>query len=62
MPVIKIKVKDGGIIETDYEGFPGMSCKVAEDELRSRLSDIKFEKISDEPKEDELLQEEKQYE
>ena len=62
MPTIKVKVKPGGKIETDFEGFPGMSCQNAEEELRSRLTQLKMETVSEEPKEDELLQEEEQYE
>ena len=63
MPFIQIKVKKGGIIETDYENFPNNMCNETEQEFLDRMKHVLSMEIkSEEPKEDELLQEETHYE
>lgn len=62
MPFIQIKVKKGGKLETDYEGYPNSMCNQAEQEFKDRVKNLKLETIDEEPKDDELLQEETHYE
>ena len=64
MPFVKVRVKPGGKVELEYEGFPNSTCNAANnellDKLRNRGIDITTE--SEIPKEDELLQEEELFE
>ena len=62
MPTIDVKIKKGGKIEMDYMGFPGSSCEQAEEDLKDRLKALKLEHEEKEPKPDELLQEEHEFE
>jgi len=62
MPAIELRFKKGGRVQMDFMGFPGNSCEQAEDELKERLKSLKFDTQDEEPKEDELLQEEQEYE
>jgi len=61
MPVVKLKIKKGGKIEADFMGFQNSFCDKAENDIKARLKNLKLEGISEERKDDELLQEENEY-
>jgi len=64
MPFIKVRIKPGGKIELDFEGFPNSTCNMAHDEILEKLKKLGLElnTMSEKPKEDQLLQQEEMYE
>jgi len=63
MPLIEIRVKDGGVIEADYEGFSDNMCDDAQYKLLEKLKQKGLElATSSEERKDNMLQEEKQLE
>jgi hypothetical protein len=62
MPVIEFKIKKGGKIDADYMGFDGDECDMAEEDMKTRLKNLKLDTEIEDRKDDELLQEEEQVE